>query len=826
MELVALLRVLWRHRILVVVGGVVAIGMGLVLTKGPTTISGVASMRVRLDTPASELLEANPDGAETLGWRAQLLGDVMTTDAMRLRIAHDMGANANDVVLATPAQSVAPIPLSLPVAALDAAATSAASKPFQVDFVAASPLPIIRIDTRAPSRSAAVRLAAVAANELTIAARARRRPGGVPRPAASGCGRTRCRPGQVSGDRQWPAKGGGGRCSAHGLRSVVLSGGADRGTRARAPCGASGHAGPYGMTPLPHAPSSGPAAALGHGARPRPPQKDDVGQAVDSAVAVPAQPTSGAQPGRARVHWLDGMRGAAAMFVVLHHMWLSVWPGFPSDNGPWYLGGLLYGHLAVAVFIVVSGVSLALVPLSEGNRLRGGMRHFVRRRAWRILPAYWVALIFSTIVTALLLRADGAATGLGKGFVVHGLLLQDVIGSRSPNGAFWSIAVEWQIYFVFPVILWVARRRSLEAAVALTVGVVVIGHVLARLGGPFHKIDDLTPQFLALFALGILAVSLGRSDRRVNLARPLGAISLAIFVAFVVFAVAEGPEWMVAHYFYVDVVFGVGVACLVATILVGGAGWARRLLASRVGLRLGLFSYSVYLIHGPILAVLATYVIRPSGLSGVAEFALFLVVGLPLVLILSYGFHLLFEAPFLRYRDMRALRALPIARIRLPRPRRSVALPDVVVPVATNSSRVVERAQRHAHSMPLEGNLPFWARWLTNPAPSSSRAACAPASLDRSLLAGVPFHDDRARSEAGQPRVFEDGPFAALDVHLEKVDGRLVEEVYGGHGDGALIVARGPALREAARHEPHLSNPIGDRGVHDLPTVMTPGVGM
>ena len=124
MELVALLRVLWRHRILVVVGGVVAIGMGLMLTKGPTTISGVASMRVRLDTPASELLDANPDGAETLGWRAQLLGDVMTTDAMRLRIAHDMGANANDVVLATPAQSVAPIPLSLPVAALDAAATT------------------------------------------------------------------------------------------------------------------------------------------------------------------------------------------------------------------------------------------------------------------------------------------------------------------------------------------------------------------------------------------------------------------------------------------------------------------------------------------------------------------------------------------------------------------------------------------------------------------------------------------------------------------------------------------------------------------------------
>src|ERR1700760_753689 len=88
-----------------------------------------------------------------------------------------------------------------------------------------------------------------------------------------------------------------------------------------------------------------------------------------------------------RVLWLDGVRGAAAMFVVFHHMWLAVWPAFPSNIGPWWLGWLLYGHLAVAIFIVVSGFSLALAPLSNGGRLRGGTRRFIRRRAGRILPA-------------------------------------------------------------------------------------------------------------------------------------------------------------------------------------------------------------------------------------------------------------------------------------------------------------------------------------------------------------------------------------------------------------------------------------------------------
>jgi peptidoglycan/LPS O-acetylase OafA/YrhL len=177
-----------------------------------------------------------------------------------------------------------------------------------------------------------------------------------------------------------------------------------------------------------------------------------------------------ADAGPTRVPWLDGVRGAAAMFVVAHHMWLAVWPAFPRDSGPWWLGPLLYGHLAVAVFIVVSGFSLALAPLRNGGVLPGGARRFIRRRAWRILPAYWVALALSTLVGATVLHSvTGGGGAIARTLVVHGLLVQDAIGSQAPNGAFWSIAIEWQIYFLFPLILWIARRRGFEAAAALTV---------------------------------------------------------------------------------------------------------------------------------------------------------------------------------------------------------------------------------------------------------------------------------------------------------------------------------------------------------------------
>jgi len=389
------------------------------------------------------------------------------------------------------------------------------------------------------------------------------------------------------------------------------------------------------------------------------------------AVAAPspaAAPGSVRAPGR--VPWLDGVRGAAATFVVLHHMWLAVWPAFPRNAGPWWLEPLLYGHLAVAVFIVVSGFSLALGPLRDGGRLPGGLRRFIRRRAWRILPAYWVALVLSTVVAAAVLHTVTGAGAIARSVVVHGLLVQDAVSSQAPNGAFWSIAVEWQIYFLFPLILWVARRRGVAFAAALTVGIVVVAHVVARAGAPFDKIDHLTPQFVALFALGVLAAQLGHGDRAARVRRPLGALAALAFAAVATFAVLAGSERTVANYFWVDLVFGVAAACLLCTLFAGGAARIGRVLGSRAGLRLGLFSYSIYLVHAPVVAVLDVYAVRPLGLPSVAHFAVLVTVGVPAVLAVCWGFHLLFEAPFLRYRDLRSLRGVPLPRLR-PRPRLS-----------------------------------------------------------------------------------------------------------------------------------------------------------
>src|SRR5690349_16715719 len=52
-----------------------------------------------------------------------------------------------------------------------------------------------------------------------------------------------------------------------------------------------------------------------------------------------------------RIPGLDGIRGLAALYVVVHHCWLLSFPGYPANTGPAWGGWLLYGRLAVVMFI-------------------------------------------------------------------------------------------------------------------------------------------------------------------------------------------------------------------------------------------------------------------------------------------------------------------------------------------------------------------------------------------------------------------------------------------------------------------------------------------
>src|SRR5205085_7121736 len=164
------------------------------------------------------------------------------------------------------------------------------------------------------------------------------------------------------------------------------------------------------------------------------------------------------QAGR-RIAGLDGVRGLAALYVVVNHVFLRSFPGYHADRAPSWAGWFIYGRFAVVMFIVLSGFSLALSPARHGWRL-DGISRFAQRRAWRILPAYWAALAFSLVVAWLIVPQPGHGVPDAKSVLVNGLLIQNIVGAHSPNAAFWSMAVEAQLYLGFPLLLLIVRRFS------------------------------------------------------------------------------------------------------------------------------------------------------------------------------------------------------------------------------------------------------------------------------------------------------------------------------------------------------------------------------
>ncbi|CUU58525.1 Peptidoglycan/LPS O-acetylase OafA/YrhL, contains acyltransferase and SGNH-hydrolase domains [Parafrankia irregularis] len=374
-----------------------------------------------------------------------------------------------------------------------------------------------------------------------------------------------------------------------------------------------------------------------------------------------ARPAAGKAP--EKIHgataWLDGVRGLAAMFVVLHHCWLIVFPGFPRNSGPWYVGWLLYGHLAVVVFIVLSGYSLALAPAANGHRLKGGWRTFARRRAWRILPPYWAALAISVPV-AIWVTHSVSGTGAGiRAFFVHFSMLQIVVDTERPNGTFWSIAVEVWIYFLFPLLLLLRRRLGPVAMAGVTV-VVVCGLKVALAHTPMlaTKYGQLSPQMLACFALGVLAADSARAPRIAGRRVPLLGLAGLLIAACVAGFTVVGSEDIVNNYFWVDVLVGVVTAVAFRGLAAAPTSRLRGVLAARPLTTLGMFAFSIYLIHVLILETLWFHLVQDLA-SGMAALAVIMALTIPTVLVVSYGFFKLFEAPFLRARswaDVRALR--------------------------------------------------------------------------------------------------------------------------------------------------------------------------
>jgi peptidoglycan/LPS O-acetylase OafA/YrhL len=184
------------------------------------------------------------------------------------------------------------------------------------------------------------------------------------------------------------------------------------------------------------------------------------------------------------------------------------------------------------------------------------------------------------------------------------------------------------------------------------------------LSGWVHVIAILrrfTPQMAVLFALGIVAA--GAVTGRIRQKLPWPWLALAAAIPVLLLILWKGPEWTVDHYFWVDLAVGPAVILLLIAVSLGRPALVVRWLDTRPVRMLGLFSYSLYLTHPPIVILVYHFGVAPHVARGVPAFLVTLAVAIPVTLAVAYVFAKIFELPFLRHRSFSSLVSAGRSRI-------------------------------------------------------------------------------------------------------------------------------------------------------------------
>lgn len=334
-------------------------------------------------------------------------------------------------------------------------------------------------------------------------------------------------------------------------------------------------------------------------------------------------------PGRMTL--VDGLRGLAALAVILPHsvgFFSSVSPGAAARA---MIGLSKWGHHGVDVFFVLSGFVIAhtlgrlrLGPAAVGN--------FLLRRSIRLDPPYWMAIGLALLVAGLRswVTHQPAELPTFPALLAHVLYLQDILHVPPINVAFWTLCIEFQFYTAVVLLLALIQRfSSLSQTLSRVIPVAVFAASLvwpARLVSVGH---EWLPAHGYLFLAG-------------------SAASWALD--------GHVPKWM--GWVTCVAVFAVGATCSDWRALVGAttvsvlwtAGLRGKLylwLRNKALQYLGRLSYSFYLVHVPVCLTLLGVRVRvapSSELGGFIFFALAVLMSIAAADLLNRAI----EAPCLR----------------------------------------------------------------------------------------------------------------------------------------------------------------------------------
>lgn len=301
------------------------------------------------------------------------------------------------------------------------------------------------------------------------------------------------------------------------------------------------------------------------------------------------------------------------------------------------------GRLGVHLFLLASGFAIHMRAATD-RELR--FLAFWKRRLVRLYPPYIVVVVLSTI-GAFAVGKYGRDDSLAADLIVLALLLQNTTRAawHIDNGPLWTLALEEQLYLLYSPLLAIRKRAGWAVALGVVAGATVAWRVAGETVAP---VDWRFFWFLIgparwfEWALGALAAEVFVGNVK------LPSFASSPFAFALLLAMAEYADYVprdsflgAAAHVASDPLYGIAFFVLVNRMATrSNEVWARGLMRHVVAV--GLFSYSLYLLHVPAMGI-AKLIGNYLGVSMGAMVALRMVLPFPL----AWLFHRAIERPFM-----------------------------------------------------------------------------------------------------------------------------------------------------------------------------------
>ena len=294
---------------------------------------------------------------------------------------------------------------------------------------------------------------------------------------------------------------------------------------------------------------------------------------------------------------IDGLRALAVLLVLLFHL-----------NFAWFSGG----YVGVDIFFVISGYLITSILRREIAEGRFSLLRFYERRIRRIFPALFV-MLGVVFLFSLMTFVPEEMMGRAKGIISVALFSSniwfwhntgyfDADAEGSPLVHTWSLGIEEQFYILFPIFLaslQILGPRSRFRAVALVAAISLAASIIVTPERPTAAFYLLPTRAWELLVGSILALRPNHL-RQPWLREVIAACGLVCIVAAALLFTRDTlfPGWSA-------LLPTIGAAALIQS---GEGTRVGNFLGKPIPVGIGLISYSLYLVHWPLIVITSTYV--------------------------------------------------------------------------------------------------------------------------------------------------------------------------------------------------------------------------